>query len=161
MSHINGVEYYRRKRRLTKLDLAKKAGVSQSCIEDYESRQALDRCGMEKILRLADALDVTVDQLLEDHDRKELTLLDRSFRDSGMHNPKNPLAIYRKVHNLTLDELSERLGGLTRWGTSKICRVENPPVWHIRALAQWEDMSVEEFLDTYCYEEEGDACEVL
>lgn len=84
MSHINGVEYYRRKHRLTKLDLAKKAGVSQSCIEDYESLQALDRCGMERILRLADALEVTVDQLLEDHDRKELTLLDRSFRDSGI-----------------------------------------------------------------------------
>lgn len=160
MSYINGIEYYRRKRRMTRADLEAVSGVSISCILEYESMDSLDKCRMEKILRLADALEVTVDQLLEDHDRKELTLLDRSFRDSGMHNPKNPLAIYRKVHNLTLDELSERLGGLTRWGTSKICRVENPPVWHIRALAQWEDMSVEEFLDTYCYEEEGDACEV-
>lgn len=156
MSSINGIEYYRRKRCMQKIDLEKKSGVSLHSIVEYESMRSLDKCRIENILRLADALDVTVDQLLEIHNRNELTPLDRSFRVSNEHSPRNPVAIYRKRKNLTLLELGKLLGGLTKWGTSKVCRMDNPPIRHIRALSILEDMSVEEFLDTYCYEEDED-----
>ena len=48
----------------------------------------------------------------------------------------------RKRKNLTLLELGKLLGGLTKWGTSKVCRMDNPPIRHIRALSILEDMSV-------------------
>lgn len=156
MNTINGIEYYRRKRCMKKIDLEKASGVSVSCIAEHEAMPTLDNSRMEIILRLADGLGVTVDQLLEIHSRSELTPLDRSFRVSDEHNPRNPIANYRKSKNLTLRELGKLLGGLTKWGTSKVCRMNDPPIRHIRALAILEDMSVEEFLDMYCYRKEDE-----
>ena len=154
MSTITGLEFYRCKRRMQKVDLHKAAGVSLSSITVLEALPTLDKCRMELILRLADALEVTVDQILEIHDRKELTPLDRSFQVSTDYCARNPVAIYRQAKNLTLRELGKLLGGLTKWGTSKVCRTAKPPCWHIRTLASLEGMTEEEFLETFRYDDE-------
>ena len=148
MSTITGLEFYRRRQHWSKFELGRQSGIHRDSIAFFEARESLERCRMDKILALADALGVTVDQILEIHTREELGPKDKNFRPSEKHHPENILAIYRKANNYTLSEFGEVLG-ITQWGASKLCR---PPVAkekYVRKLADMEGMTLEEFYDNY------------
>lgn len=153
MNSITGLEYYRRKHRWSRFELWRRSGVRRESIEDYEAGASLERCRMHTALRLADALGITVDQLLEIHTQDELEVCDKNYRPSEMHDPDNVLTVYRKVHNYTIREFGKILG-ITGWGASKLCRTPVAKEIYVRKLADLEGMSLEEFYETYRLEKE-------
>lgn len=58
-----GIRRQRKKNKMTQTELAEKIGVRQSAISEYESGEKVP--GVENLIRLADALDCSLDELCE------------------------------------------------------------------------------------------------
>ena len=154
MRTVNGVEFYRKKKRISKAALSRASGLSVECIRWCEDLSSLDNCCMETVLSLSTALGVSIDQLLEIHSEEELTRADKNFRPIKEHILTNPVAVYRLKENLTIDELAQRLG-TSPWGANLICRRPTPNDKYIRRLAEAEGLSAERFLALYEAPEEA------
>lgn len=148
MKTVNGIAYYRRKKRMSKAGLASASGLSWECINGCEALDSVDNCCMDTILAIATALEVTVDQLLETHDAGELTRADKAFFPGAQNELSNPIAVYRTRENLTFRELAQRLE-TSPWGANLICRRDEVNDKYIRQLAEWEGLSPEQFLALY------------
>lgn len=61
-----GIRRQRQKRKMTQTELAERIGVRQAAISEYESGEKVP--GVENLIRLADALNCSLDELCE---RKE------------------------------------------------------------------------------------------
>lgn len=72
---MNGIRYWRLKRRMTYTDLARKAGCSPSTIRRLEEHIG-SNTSSALLLRIANALDVTVDELLMEYPEDAITLGD-------------------------------------------------------------------------------------
>lgn len=58
-----GIRRQRQKRKMTQTELAEKIGVRQAAISEYESGEKIP--GVENLIRLADALNCSLDELCE------------------------------------------------------------------------------------------------
>lgn len=58
-----GIRHQRQKRKMTQTELAQKIGVRQAAISEYESGEKIP--GVENLIRLADALHCSLDELCE------------------------------------------------------------------------------------------------
>ncbi len=147
---MTGLCYWRMKRHFSKKELAEKAGVSFTFISKLEKRYSPDTAFVLYI-RLADALTVTVDQLLKEYNEAELSLGDHgTYRKAeGKHKAANCIAEYRKEENLTYQELSMILGISSREGARQICNSPCPSRKHLKTLANRESLSVAEFMFRY------------
>lgn len=146
---MTGVEYYRRKRQLTRPALSARSGLSKQTLANYEQKGIPDRTSVPPLLNLADALGVTLDELLTDYDGSELTTADRIRRGSKIDSPRNAVSNYRIAHNLRYQELADRLGVSGRETARVICKRETARRKHILALCEYENLSPEEFLECY------------
>ena len=158
---MTGVEYYRRKLNLTRPTLAARSGLSVATLMNYEQRGISDYTPVTLLLNLADALGVTLDELLCEHDKSELTTIDRVKRKSRIDSPRNAVSNYRIAHNLRYQELADRLGVGSRESARVICKRETARRKHILTLSRLEKLSPEEFLERYLpdsdtYEQEDD-----
>ena len=148
---MTGVAYYRRKRGLTRLELAARSGATVQTIMNYEQKGVPSRAYVSVLLNLADALGVTLDELLAEHDERELTTLDRSKRESRIRSPRNAVSNYRIARNLRYQELADLLGLRDRESARVVCRRETAREKHILALSRHEGISAEKFLEQYLY----------
>lgn len=64
MISIENMRCIRKRRKMTQQELADKTGISRVCINRYESGKSTPRLG--KMVKLASALNVTVDELLDE-----------------------------------------------------------------------------------------------
>lgn len=147
---MTGVSYWRMKRHLSKKELAEKAGVSFTFISKLEKRYAPESAFVLYIW-LADALNVTVDGLLEEYNEAELSLGDHGTyrKTEGKHKVVNCIAEYRKEENLTYQELSSILGIASRERARQICNALSPSKKHMKVLAERENLSVADFIARY------------
>lgn len=64
MAIAENLKEYRKKRNMSQIELAKQSGVSQAQISYIEAGHKINP-GIVTIKKLADALDVTMDQIIE------------------------------------------------------------------------------------------------
>ena len=146
---ISGVKYHRSKAKLGRDKLASFAGISRGTLWNMEASCELPDISSVLYMRLAEALHVSVEELLTPHDDSELEDGDKTAYPSKTENLKNPIAVYRKQHGLTVAQLGERLGGKSKeWGR-QACASEHPSEKQIEALAACEGITPEEFLRLY------------
>ena len=146
---MTSVEYYRSKRGLTRPALAARSGLSVATLMNYEQKGIPGHTAVTPLLNLADALGVTLDELLCEHDKSELTTKDRIKRKSRIDSPRNAVSNYRIAHNLRFQELADRLGVGSRESARVICRRPTARRKHILTLSGYEKISPEEFLELY------------
>ena len=146
---MTGVEYYRRKRQLTRSELSTRSGLSKQSLMNYEQKGVPGHTSVSPLLNLADALGVTLDELLTDYDGSELTTADRIRRGSKIDSPRNAVSNYRIAHNLRYQELADRLGVSGREAARVICKRETARRKHILTLSRYEKLSPETFLERY------------
>jgi len=146
---MTSVEYHRRKNGLSQSALAAKSGLSEMTIQNYEHGGIPGHTSVTPLLNLADALGVTLDELLTEHDGSELTTKDRSKRKSCIDSPCNAVSNYRIAHNLRFQELADRLGVGSRESARVICKRDTARRKHILTLSGYEKISPEEFLELY------------
>lgn len=148
--HITGLEYYRCRRHITKLALKEQTGISMNSIGLWGNNPgAMEHACIDRLLRLAEALDVTLDQLCEVHALSELSDGDRPARSSAREFPVNCLTVYRQRENLSFECLAARMGLTTREAARVNCMRKEPRERYIRALAKYERISADEFRSRY------------
>ena len=140
-----GVEYYRKMQNMTVAQLAEQTGVGASLITK------MARCPYEvtarTALRVADALNITLDQLVEERfDRDSVSLPKKAGAKSNTANPENILEKYRQEKGISFHELALRIGNTTREAGRKACARDKALGKHIRVVAANEGLTVEEFL---------------
>lgn len=147
---MTGLSYWRKKRHYSKKVLSEKAGVSIVFIAKLEQGFSPETSFILYI-RLANALNVTVDQLLEEYDDAELGMGDHGTyrKTEEKHCSANCIAEYRREENLTYQELSLILGISSREGARRICNAPCSSKKHLKTLAAREKLSVAEFMVRY------------
>lgn len=147
---MSGVKYYRIKCRLTRDKLSKITGISIPTLKKMENTKILGRVSALKYRKIADALNVTPDELIR---TDFLDIGDdfpkRSPYESKTENLSNCITIYRRNNLLTYERLAIRLGVTTRERARQICSVEIPNTKHMEALARYENISTKEFKNKY------------
>lgn len=146
---ITGTEYCRRKARISQNTLAKRSGVSLVTVRRMCWAVNPETTTLTTYMRVAEALGVSIRQLLQDRDESELEDGDRAAYPSQTDNPNNCLTVYRHEHGLSLEQLGQRLGGKTRECARRACASEHPPKKHIKTLAAYEGVTPEEFCREY------------
>ena len=145
---MNGIAYFRRKRRMTMDELAKRSGVSQMTICNYEKKQTLIQSSTTKLLALADALDVTLDALVEAYDPASLDVGDHYTKPSASLHADTTRARYRKQKNLTMQQLADMLGVRKQYVSTILMEPEIPEKT-LAKLCALEGLTPAEFLGKY------------
>lgn len=148
---MTGLKHHRIAKNLSLKELATLAETSRFTIENYENPDSAQNGNSEIYLRLANALEVTIDELL----RPDYPELDdpkagrEGKRRSATANPMNPITVYRDAHGLTFMQIATLIGNTTKESGRKACAAQQPLERHINALAVKEGISADEFRALY------------
>lgn len=145
---MNGIGFYRRKKRLALYELSEMSHVYKGTIHRLEE-ELNPKTTLSIYLRLADALGVTLDELLKDYDPSLLRAGDRHAYAGGPKPPHNPIAVYRSDENLSLQQLAWRLGVTSREWARRVCNEDTVSPLHLGRLAAYEGISEAEFRQRY------------
>ena len=148
MKMISGTEYYRRLRRMSRLEMAKRMGVSRYVVTRILRERTAENLSLQHLVSAAAVLDVKLDELLIPRDEEELDG-GGYIPPSGSGNPRNCIAVYRREKSLSLQSLGQRLGGLSREWARQVCAAEKPSPRYVALLAEREGITSEEFRQKY------------
>lgn len=146
---ISGLEYYRKKQRMTQRELAEASGVHVMTISNYEHNGCSGKQYCRGLVKLAMVLNVPVDELLTLRGEEELYAGDRVPFRMTVLNKANPVDRYRVQKNLSLRQLAPRLGLRSGQGAHNVCVRDHPESKYIHALSEYEGISSSEFLIRY------------
>ena len=149
---MTGVEYWRCKRRLSRSALVKRSGVSEKTLHRMEEGV----CPTTKLsiyMDVARALDVPIDELARIYAEEDLESGDRPACRQKAQRDVNCIAVYRRVRNLTHQQLVERLGAHSREWSRQVCSNPRPNKKALLILAKYEGITVEEFERRYAVSE--------
>ena len=148
MIMINGISFWRKKRRLTVSELSDLTGVSRSTILALEHEIKLSTA-LTVYKAIANALGVTIAMLLASYDESELADGDRHRKRVRKEFGASEIAVYCTKHNLTYRQLANRLGLTSSERARQLCMADTVPVKHISKLASFEGLTIEEFCELY------------
>lgn len=146
---ISGTEYHRCKARMSMRTLAKRSGVSLPVLNKLCSGEPPMTTSLEKYMRVAEALGVSIADLLRMHDERELGAGDHTFYPSRTDRMTNCVAVYRREKGLSYAQLARLLGSSNRECGRLACTSERAGKKHVRLLAAYEGISPEQFRARY------------
>lgn len=150
---MNGIGFYRRKNKLAVYELQNLSHVSAATIHTLETK-INPQSPLSIYFRLAEALNVTLDELLDDYDP---ALLKDGDRHAYGRKPKpagNVIAVYRWEENLSLQQLADRMGVTSREWARRICGRSDASPKMLKRLIGFEGISEEEFMRRYAVDED-------
>lgn len=146
---MNGIRYWRLKRRMTYTDLARKAGCTLDTIRRLEEHIG-SNTSSALLLRIANALDVTVDELLMEYPEDAITLGDHPTGKYTMALSRlNPVGRYCREHNISLPEYAALTGKRSKQAAQRTWTKQKLKYEEILPLAEREGLTAEEFLTHY------------
>lgn len=145
---LTGLEFHRRKKRLSKRTLAKDLGITTCTLINIERNGFALRSSAKEALRIAETLGVEIDDLLAMHSKDELEAGDRGAKVARTKNPDNPVDNYRVVHNLTCRELGRRMSRSYQ-AAINACERKLALKQHIEVLSAYEGITTAEFMVLY------------
>ena len=145
---MNGLHYHRLTTRLTLKQLAERSHCSWGVLQKLD-RRIPPSTPSAVIANLAAALGVTMDALLRTYPDDALSAGDHPAYPPKVQRPGNLLDHYRRVNNLTCEELAARLGVGSRQAAQQACVSPTPSKKHLRHLAELEGVTTEEFIHRY------------
>ncbi len=146
---MTGVHYWRCKRRLTSTALVKLCGVNEKTLRNME-REFQPAVSLHQYIKVAEALQTSVESIFEIYPENALNDSDRPDRSGLANSPVvNLIGQYRKQQNLTYKQLAERYGATSREFGRLLCNAPKPSKAAIKAFADFEKISVEEFEKLY------------
>ena len=146
---ISGTEYHRSKARMSIRRLAERAGVSVAVLQKLCGGEPPLSTPLEKYMRVAEALGVSIADLLRMHDERELDIGDQAAYPSRTEQMTNCVAVYRRAKGLTYEQLALRLGSPNRECGRRACMTAHAGKKHVRVLAAYEGITPEQFRKMY------------
>ena len=143
---ITGAEYYRRLNHMMRKELEVLSGVNKMALKKILDGDNVERISYCYFAQIAEVFGVTVDDLLVEHDERELN--GTSYIPDPDRPPTNCVEVYRRRKSLRLIALGERLG-ISKQAVSKLCHMSNPSSKHIQSLAAYEGITPKEFIQYY------------
>ena len=154
-SNMTGMKYYRLTNRLSQRAVAEQIGVSTALIINME-KAYMPTCNSAAYANAAKVFGISLHSLLHgDFDPNTLTENDhaRVWGKGVEGKPANCVDAYRRAENLTLQALADRMGLPGKERARLLCKSQNLhwPRYHgsLCRLAEYEDMTLEEFQETY------------
>jgi len=148
MKQITGLLYFRRKRRLSRIQLAVMSDIEEITLKRMESYTAF--CHPSHMyMRLAKCLNITVDDLVLTYPESLLEEGDQHTREARSPHPDNIIGRYKFINNLTFHQLAMRLGLKGKESARVVCKRKNAGNKHVETLARYHGISVEEFRHRY------------
>lgn len=158
---INGFRYWRRKRHMSRPELAQAAGCTVAFLTIQERRANLS-ASSATVASVAGTLGVTMDELFQKYPKEALEAGDHhSNRSKPGGRPLNVVGRYRLARNLTYVELADLLGQGSPQAAYNLCTSPQPSRRTLEKLAALEGLEVEEFLRRYGEEENENSTEAL
>lgn len=145
---VTGLELNRRRRHMSEAAIAALAGVGTSRVVRLENHGGSLGSYGETLVRIANVMDLSVDELFRKHSAEELTKGDRSHAEATSKNRKNCIDNYRVQYNLTFRELGRRLG-TSHECARKVCCTDVAKEKYAARLAFAEKLSLEAFQKRY------------
>ena len=146
---ISGTEYYRRKARMSLRELSERSGVSDPVLQKLCSGKPPEETPLIMYMRVSEALDVSIGELLKMHSKRELNAGDHTAYPSRTDCMTNCVAVYRREMGLTYAQLAQLLNSPNRECGRQACIGERAGKKHVRLLAAYERISPEEFRRRY------------
>lgn len=144
---MTGFEYFRKKARLTAKKLAQLCGETEAQIYHMNCGPALEtRC--RSLVKISEALDMPIDVLLWEFDDSELASGDRGVFLSEKTIESNPLEIYRRINNLSYEQMAEMLR-MSRQNVHRLGKNSYAREGHLEKLAAHEGITYSKFLKKY------------
>ena len=150
---ISGTEYYRRKARLSLLELSRRTGITAALLRKMCNEPPMST-STDIYMRAAAELGVKVMDLLEQHDESELDVGDHTAYPSRTDRMTNCVAVYRRAKGLTYAQLARQLGSPNRQCAQLACSGEKAGRKHVRLLAAHEGITPEQFRQMYTQDTE-------
>lgn len=145
---MNGIRYWRLKRRMTYTALAQETGCSSTTIHSWETNP--DHITSTLLVRIADVLEVTVDELMAEYPEDTISLGDHPEGKYTMAAVRlNPVGRYCRAHNISLREYAALAGKRSKQSAQYAWRKASPKPKEIEPLAQREGLSLKAFLTLY------------
>ena len=145
---VTGLELNRRRRHMSEAAIAAMAGVGTSRVVRLENHGGELGSYGETLVRIANVMDLSVDELFRKHRAEELEKGDRSHAAAESKNRKNCIDNYRVQYNLTFRELGRRLG-TSHECARKVCCTDVAKEKYAARLAFAEKLSLEAFQRRY------------
>lgn len=145
---MNGILFYRRKQHKTRIHVANLAGICEPTVKRLEEEIDL-QTPCSYYMKLADALGVTVEELIAEYPESLLLPGDHFVRESASCHPENALANYKLEHNLNFDQLAKLLGLAARECARVACRPAAAKPEYMATLAALHGISSKEFHRRY------------
>lgn len=145
---MSGIRYWRLKNRMTYTDLGREAGCNGSTIRHLE--EDLDHASYVLLIRIADTLGVTVDQLAEEYPEDAVGPGDHpAAKYTTDPVCLNPVGRFCRERNISLPEYAAMAGAHSRQAARRIWTKQKLKPGEILPLAQLAGLSQEEFLARY------------
>ncbi len=141
---MTGVFYWRRERSLSEDQLADLTDVSVWTIQALEKKIKSTTC-FSVYCRIAEVLDVSIENLFAEYNYPVEKRRGRERKKLDC----NAIAVYCREHNITYQQLADRLGLTSRERARQICRANVVSEKHINRLAKFEGLTAEEFCERY------------
>lgn len=146
---ISGTEFYRSKARMSIRELSERSGVCAAVLVKLCGGEPPMNTPLSVYMRAAEALDVSLADLLKMHDERELDIGDQAAYPSRTECMTNCVAVYRRTKGLTYEQLARRLGSPNRECGRQACAGERAGKKHVRVLAAYEGITPEQFRQQY------------
>lgn len=145
---MSGVRYWRLKRRMTYTALGKEAGCSGSTVRRLEDD--LDHASYALLIRIADALGVTVDQLAEEYPEDAVGPGDHPAQTYTVDDSRlNQVGRFCRASNISLPEYASMAAINSRQAALRVWTKQKLKPGEILPLARLAGLSQEEFLIQY------------
>ena len=145
---MNGVQYWRLKKHMSINALAKAANCCSETIRRLE--QTLSQAPSNRLVRVADALGVTVDDLAAEYSEEHITLGDHPAPKYTMDESRlNPVGRFCRAHNISLPQYAAMTGKRSKQAALRVWTKQKLKPEEILPLAQMEGISPEELLLRY------------
>lgn len=145
---MNGIKFWRLKRRMSYAELARRSNCSYDAISHLEKGIG-DSTSYLFLLRLADALGVTLDDLLDEYPEDALSPGDHPAARYTAQMALNPVGRYCREHNISLPQYAQMAGVRSRQAARRVWTKQKLKPSNVRPLAELEGLTVEEFLCRY------------
>lgn len=146
---MNGLTYWRCKKRMTRQALATAAKLNHYTLSLIEKKGFSDATRASTLVSLAEVLGVTVDQLIDQYDGRDLEEGDRGTYSCNSDNSDNPISVYRREKNLSFKLLAPRLHVTTVEAARQACKRSKPSKKHLKRLSDYEGITIKEFEQKY------------
>ena len=148
MEYVSGIVYFRRKRRMSRKQLAQQSDVQEPTIKRMETDRSFHHPS-HMYMRLAACLGITVDDLIAMYPVSMLEDGDQYIKSESSSHQDNCIARYRIIHNLRFWQLADRLGLADKESARIVCKRASALEKHVETLAKYHGISAAEFHRRY------------